>query len=170
VYSIPELARGAPIIFGAPLRFQTSGDGLPALEQSYHLHPGYVQRMADNVQYWWLRTGNVQAAYCSTTDPLLAGTKYVALQDPKQIFGHGNIIAVTTPKVLTDEGPAFANTIRQVDRLLTLKAMRGLNAEYQLGHHDLNQIATQFLEGNGVLPPARYAPVPTTTATTPTGT
>jgi osmoprotectant transport system substrate-binding protein len=165
VNSLPELARGQPISFGAPLEFQTLSDGLPALEQSYHLKPDYVQRITDGYQYWWLRTGNVQAAYCSTTDPLLAGTKYVALRDPKHIFGHGNVVAVTTGKIISDEGPAYAHTIERVDSLLTLSAMRGLNAEDEQGHHDPGQIAKQFLEGNGVLPPSRYAPVPTATST-----
>lgn len=162
VYSIPELARGGPIIFGAPLQFQSGGDGLPALAHGYRLHPDFVEQIADGLQYWWLRTGNVEAAYCATTDPLLDGTKYLALRDPKHIFGHGNVVAVTTRRVMKAEGPAFAHTIERVDALLTLRAMRGLNAEYQLGRHDPVQIATQFLEGNGILPPARYAPVPTT--------
>jgi osmoprotectant transport system substrate-binding protein len=169
VYSILELARGGPIIFGAPLQFQSGGDGLPGLAQSYGLHPDYVEQIADGLQYRWLRTGNVDAAYCSTTDPLLGGTKYVQLQDPKHIFGHGNVVAVTTRRAIRAEGPTFVHTIDQVDALLTLRAMRGLNAEYQLGGHDPVQIATQFLEGNGVLPPAHYAPVPTS-VTTSTGT
>lgn len=170
IYSIPELARSGPVIFGAPLEFQSSADGLPALEHSYGLHPDYVEQIADGLQYWWLRTGNVQAAYCSTTDPLLSGTKYVQLQDPRHIFGHGNVVAVTTRKVIGQEGPAFTYTLERVDALLTLRAMRGLNMEYQLGGHDPTQIATQFLEGNGILPPSRYAPVPTSTSTTATET
>lgn len=163
VYSIPELARGQPIIFGAPLQFQSSGDGLPGLAHSYELHPDYVKPISDTLQYWWLRTGNVEAAYCASTDPQLAGAKYVELRDPKDLFGHGNVIPVTTRHAMRTEGKTFARTLERVDALLTLQAMRGLNAESQLGHHDPAQIATQFLEGNGILPPARYAPVPTTT-------
>jgi osmoprotectant transport system substrate-binding protein len=169
VYSIPELTRAGPIIFGAPLQFQSGGDGLPALAHGYGLHPDFVQQIADGLQYWWLRTSNVEATYCSTTDPLLDGNKYVQLRDPKHIFGHGNVIAVTTRRAMQREGKTFARTIERVDALLTLRAMRGLNAENQLGRHDPVQIATQFLEGNGILPPARYAPVPTT-PTTSTGT
>jgi osmoprotectant transport system substrate-binding protein len=163
VHSIPELAHGEPIIFGAPLQFQSSGDGLPGLARSYGLHPDYVEPIADGLQYWWLRTANVEAAYCASTDPQLASTKYVQLRDPKQLFGHGNVIPVTTRHAMRAEGKVFTRTLERVDALLTLQAMRGLNAEYQLGRHDPAQIATQFLEGNGILPPARYAPVPTTT-------
>ncbi len=170
VYTIPELARGGPIIFGAPLNFQVEADGLPALERSYHLHPDYVQQIGDGLQDWWLGSGNVDAAYCATTDPALNGPKYLQLQDPRNIFGYGNVIPVTTPHVLRVEGKRFAETIEKVDSLLTLRAVRGLNAEYQLGGHSPTSIAEQFLEGNGVLPPARYAPVPITTTSTVTAT
>jgi osmoprotectant transport system substrate-binding protein len=170
VYSIPELVHSGPIIFGAPILFQDQADGLPALEQSYHLHPGYLQPIGVGLQYWWLRTSNVDAASCATTDPSLTNSRYLELKDPKDIFGHGNVIPVTTPHVLKAEGPVFAQTIERVDKLLTLQAMRGLNAEIELGGHDQGQIAEQFLEGNGILPPSRYAPVPTTTSTSPTST
>lgn len=164
VHSIPELARGAPIIFGAPRTFQEIADGLPELERGYHLHPGYVQTILDTLQYPWLRSGNVQAAYCNTTDPQLLGPKFVELRDPKHIFGYGNVVPVTTPGVLRKEGPVFKRTIENVDRLLTLRAVRGLNAELELGGHLPTDIAEQFLQGNGLLPASRYAPVPVTTA------
>lgn len=166
VYSIPQLAKGAPIVFGAPITFQYQSDGLAALQHGYHLHPGYVQTILDTLQYWWLNSGNVQAAYCTTTDPLLIGPKFVELQDPKHVFGYGNVVPVTTPGVLKAEGRAFKRTIESVDALLTLQAMRGLDAEYELGRHLPTDIAEQFLEGNDILPRSRYAPVPTTTQTT----
>ena len=167
VYSIPELARSGGIIFGAPLEFQNSADGVPALEHAYRLHAGYLQSIAIGLQYWRLNTGNIDAAYCSTTDPMLANPKYVELTDPKHVFGWGNIVPVTTRHVLKVEGPAFRHTIEQIDALLTQRVMRGLNAEYELGGHTATAIAYQFLEGNGILPRSRYAPVPaTTTAST----
>jgi glycine betaine/choline ABC-type transport system substrate-binding protein len=159
VHSLPQLARVGGVILGVPAEFAYINDGLPALERAYHLRPGYVQSIGIGLQYWWLDSGNVQAAYCNTTDPQLSGPDYVALSDPKHIFGHGNIVPVTTPRVLRREGPVFARTIERVDRLLTLRAMRGLNAEYSLSHDSSTAIAYQFLEGNGILPPSRFAPV-----------
>jgi glycine betaine/choline ABC-type transport system substrate-binding protein len=170
VYSIPELVRSGPIIFAAPTVFQDHASGLPALEHGYHLNPGYLQTIVDGLQYYWLRTGNVDATSCVTTDPSLGSSRYLELKDPKHVFGHGNVIPVTTPHVISVEGPAFAHTIERVDALLTLRAIRGLNAEIELGGHSPIDIAEQFLEGNGVLPPSRYAPVPTTTPTSSTST
>ncbi len=165
VHSLTQLGRGGPIIFGAPIEFQSAPDGLPALRRVYHLTPDYVQPIAVGFQYWWLRTSNVQAAYCATTDPQLSGPAYVALQDPRRVFGHGNVVPVTTPHVLRVEGRPFRQAIERVDALLTLRAMRGLDAEIELGGHSPTAIAQQFLEGNGILPPSRYAPVPPTPTT-----
>ena len=170
VYSIPQLARSGPIILGAPNVFQYAPDGVPALDHAYHLSPDYVQSIGDGLQYWWLATGNVDAAYCTTTDPALNEPRYLQLRDPKNIFGYGNVVPVTTAHVLQVEGPQFARTIKRVDALLTQRAMRGLDAEIELGGHSPTAIANQFLEGNGILPPSRYAPVPTTTTTTSTST
>jgi osmoprotectant transport system substrate-binding protein len=167
VYSIPQLARRQPIVFGAPSTFQSIADGLPALEHGYHLHPRRVQTILDTRQYRWLRgrSRGGRATYCSTTDAQLDLTWFVQLRDPKHIFGHGNVVPVTTPQVLKQEGKAFASTIEHVDSLLTLRAMRGLNAEYDPQDPSaITAIAEQFLQGNGVLPPSRYAPVPTSTS------
>ncbi len=179
VYSIPQLARGAPIVFGAPSTFQRIADGLPALERGYGLHPYYLQTILYTLQYWWSAcntrhwaTAICRRSSCNTTDPLLAGPKFVELQDPKHVFGYGNVVPVTTPAVLKAEGKMFKHTIELVDSLLTLRAMRGLDAESELGGHLPPEVAAakveqEFLEGNGILPRSRYAPVQTTTTATP---
>lgn len=169
VSSIPELARGPGVIFGVSPVLQVQADGLPRLERGYHLHPAYVQPIGNTLQYWWLNSGNVQAALCATTDPLLDSPKYVELADPRHVFGYGNVVPVTTRRVIKAEGPVFLHTIEQIDSLLTLRAMRGLNSEIELGGHDPTNIAYQFLAGNRVIiPPDRYAPVPTTTTSSET--
>ena len=160
VRSIPDLAHGTGIVFGAPIEFQMIPDGMPVLAHAYHLHPGYIQDIGIGLQYWWLNTGNVQAAYSTTTDPELAEPQFVELTDPRHVFGFGNVVPVTTPKVLKAEGPAFQRTIDRVDALLTERAMRGLNREIVLGGHNPTAIAADFLMGNGILPPSQFAPVP----------
>ena len=103
---------------GRLLEFQTIGDGLPALEHSYHLHPGYVQPIGCRLQYWWLNTGERRRRLLRDHRPELAGPS-IQLSDPKHVFGFGNVVPVTTPHVLRVEGPAFRDTIEQIDALLT---------------------------------------------------
>ncbi len=170
LHSIADLRHGPKLALGWPTTFQaSSAASLPELEEAYHLRP-FVRGMTAGAQYGRLDSGDIQVAWANTTDPELTGPKYRLLTDPKHVFGFGNVVPVTTPAVLRAEGPAFRRTRNRVDALLTLRAVRGLNAEYLLGRPP-EEIARQFLEGNGVLPPARYAPVPsTTTVTTQTAT
>jgi glycine betaine/choline ABC-type transport system substrate-binding protein len=137
--------------------------GLRAIEQAYGLTP-LVQGVDVGRQYPRLASGNLQAAWVSTADPQLSGPVFRLLRDPQRVFGFGNVVPVTTLQVLKLEGPAFAATIDRVDKLLTQQAVRGLNAEYMPGVHSPAAIAQQFLEGNGILPPARFAPVRTSTS------
>jgi len=162
--SIPELARGTGIIIAAPLEFETGPDGLPALAKAYHLHPGFVQGIDVGSQYLWLQSGNVQAAWVDTTDARLGRPGFRVLTDPKHVFGFGNVVPVTTRRVLRREGPVFKQTIDEVDALLTLRAIRGLDYEASVERHNPADIARQFLQGCGILPATVYAPVATATA------
>jgi glycine betaine/choline ABC-type transport system substrate-binding protein len=159
VNSISDLARGPRIIIGVPLDLRTGSTGLFALSRAYGLDHPYPKTTLIGLEYQALSSGNAQAAYVNSTDPQLLGSQYKLLRDPKHFFGFGNIVPVTTPAVLAQEGPAFRQTINRVDSVLTTRALRGLNTEYLVDHHKPAVIAQQFLQGNGILPPTIFKPV-----------
>jgi hypothetical protein len=45
-----------------------------------------------------------------------------------------------------------------VDSLLTTRALRGLNTEVTVQNRQVQIVAQQFLQGNGVLPPTIFKP------------
>lgn len=165
VHSISDLAHGTEVAIGIPPNYATSPHGLPALVNAYHLKLGYEDTNFEvGLQYASLDNGDLQAVYINTTDAELAGRSYVALGDPKHVFGFGNVVPVTTQAVLRAEGPTFARTINKVDALLTQGAMRGLNSEVALDTADppnvaAAKVAQEFLQGNRMLPATTYAPV-----------
>jgi len=161
ISSIAGLARGPGILLGAPPQFATGPDGMRALMRAYHLHATQVNSDIGGLQYDKLDSGAVQAVWVNTTDQELDGTHFRLLADPKHVFGFGNVVPVTTRKVLREEGPVFARTINRVDALLSTQAMRGLNAEEGNNVRNPTSVARQFLQGAGILPPSRYAPAPT---------
>jgi osmoprotectant transport system substrate-binding protein len=154
VRSLTALAGGTHPIVGVPPQYKTSRTGLPLLERVYGLHPAAVQEIAFGDQYGDLSSNVIQAAYVATTDPQLEHDGYTLLKDPRHIYGIGNVVPVTTKKVIKAEGPEFAATLDRVDSLLTLQAIRGLNAEVQLNHLDPSIAAREFLEANGLMPAA----------------
>ena len=74
------------------------------------------------------------------------------LKDPLKVLGSGNVVPVVSSKVLQAEGPAFARTINRVSKLLTLQAIRQLNAAVDIYNEDPAAVAQQFLAAYGLAP------------------
>jgi osmoprotectant transport system substrate-binding protein len=164
VQSIPDLIKMSQLTLGGPPQFQQTPSGLPALQSTYGVVPSTFTPLELGSQYQALDQGTVQAAVVQTTDPQLLSGSYPLLQDPDDIFGWGNIVPVASVRAIDAEGPEFEATINRVSALLTLSAMRELNAEVQLEGQDPAAVATQFLEQEGLLPQPS-----TTTSTSTTG-
>jgi osmoprotectant transport system substrate-binding protein len=140
------------LTFGAPPQFQQGNDGLPALEQAYGFVPAAFKPLEIGGQYQSLDQGVVQAADVNTTDGQLTTGNYVLLKDPQKVLGWGNVVPAVSAQVLQAEGPAFAATINRVSKLLTLQAIRQLNAAVDVYNEDPAAVATQFLAAHGLAP------------------
>jgi osmoprotectant transport system substrate-binding protein len=156
VQSIADLIKVSPqLTLGGPPQFQQSPTGLPAVETTYGMVPAAFKPLETGAQYQALDQGAVQAAVVNTTDPQLLSGSYPLLRDPENVFGWGNIVPVVSARALDAEGPVFAATINRVSALLTLPAMRELNAAVVLGGQDPATVAQQFLQDQGILPPGQ---------------
>ena len=155
VQSIPDLIKLSPqLTLGGPPQFQQSPTGLPAVSSTYGVVPAAFKPLEIGSQYKALDGGAVQAAVVNTTDPQLLTGSYPLLHDPEDIFGWGNVVPVVSTRALDAEGPVFAATINRVSALLTLSAIRELNAAVVLYGQDPATVAQQFLQDQGILPPA----------------
>ena len=151
--TIRDLRKVAPsLTFGAPPQFQQDQAGLPALEQAYGFVPAAFKALEIGGQYQALDQNVVQAADVNTTDGQLTTGNYVLLKDPMKVLGWGNVVPVVSAKVLQAEGPAFAKTINRVSKLLTLQAIRQLNAAVDIYNEDPSAVAQQFLAAHGLAP------------------
>lgn len=153
VQSISDLIKVAPqVTLGGPQQFQQSPTGLPAIENTYDVVPSTFKALEIGAQYQALDQGTVQAAVVNTTDPQLLTRGYPLLHDPQDIFGWGNVVPVASLHALDAEGPVFVSTVNKVSSLLTLPAMRELNAQVVLYGQDPAVVAQQFLQDQGILP------------------
>jgi osmoprotectant transport system substrate-binding protein len=151
--SIRDLRKVAQVLtLGAPPQFQQAPTGLPALEQAYGFVPATFKPLEIGEQYQALEQGLVQAADVTTTDGQLTTGNYVLMKDPLKVLGWGNVVPVVSAKVLQAEGPAFAATINRVTALLSLQAIRELNAAVDLSGEDPAAVAKQFLVAHGLAP------------------
>ena len=143
------------VTLGGPPQFQHDPiAGLPALERAYDFIPGAYKSLEIGNQYKALDQDTVQAAYVNSTDGELTTSNYNLLSDPRKVFGIGNVVPVVSAKTLNEEGPVFAQTINKVSALLTLPAIRELNALVDLSGEAPAGVASRFLADHGLIPPS----------------
>ena len=149
VADLAKLPKGS-VTVGGPPEFATRFQGLKGLKQEYGLTLN-LKPLTIGLQYKALDTGKVDTADVFTTDGQLQGSKYVVLQDPKNVFGFQNVAPIVSQKVLTAQGPAFAQTVNAVTAKLTAEAMRKMNAAVDLDKQDPAKVAQQFLAANSLV-------------------
>lgn len=151
--SVGDLRRvQATLTIGGPPQFQTDSPGLNQVEQSYGFVPTSFKPLAVGDQYSALDQDAIQAAAVNTTDGQLASGQYFLLTDPRHVFGWGSVVPVVSQKALVQEGPAFVATINEVDKLLTQRVMRELNADVAVLNEDPVKVAQQFLQAHHLVP------------------
>jgi osmoprotectant transport system substrate-binding protein len=136
--------------YGAPPENKTRFTGAVGMKKVYGLDNFTFKPLAIGLQYKALDQGQIDVADVFTTDGQLQGGKYAVLTDPKAVFGFQNAVPVVKKSVLTQMGPAFAQTLNAVSSKLTLEAMRKMNGAVSLDKQDPAKIADQFLKANGL--------------------
>jgi osmoprotectant transport system substrate-binding protein len=142
----------ATLTIGGPPQFQADSPGLNQVEQTYGFVPTSFKSLPVGAQYSALDKNTVQAAAVNSTDGELASGQYFMLTDPRHVFGWGNVVPVVSQKALVEEGPAFMATINEVNKLLTQRVMRELNADVAVLGEDPVKVAQQFLEAHHLVP------------------
>jgi osmoprotectant transport system substrate-binding protein len=136
--------------YGAPPENKTRFTGVVGMKKVYGLNNFTFKPLAIGLQYKALDQGQIDVADVFTTDGQLQSGKYAVLTDPEAVFGFQNAAPVVKKSVLTQEGPAFAQTMNAVSSKLTLEAMRKMNGAVVLDKQDPAKIADQFLKANGL--------------------
>jgi glycine betaine/choline ABC-type transport system substrate-binding protein len=126
-------------------------DCLAGLEKLYGLKFASFHPVDIGLRYTVLEKGQADLSILFTTDPQLSAEsdKFVILEDDKEVFPSGNVIFVTTPKVVEAAGPDYEKTILQVQEGLTLEVMQELDARVELEKETPKQAAAAYLESAG---------------------
>jgi osmoprotectant transport system substrate-binding protein len=126
-------------------------DCLAGLEKLYGLKFKSFHPVDISLRYTVLEKGQADLSILFTTDPQLSAekNKFVILEDDKQVFPAGNVIFVTTPKVVEKAGPDYEKTILQVQEGLTLAVMQELDARVELEKQTPKEAAAAYLKSAG---------------------
>jgi osmoprotectant transport system substrate-binding protein len=126
-------------------------DCLAGLEELYGLKFKSFHPVDISLRYTVLEKGQADLSILFTTDPQLSAEKdkFVILNDDKHAFPAGNVIFVTTPKVVEKAGPDYEKTIVQVQEGLTLPVMQELDARVELEKQTPKEAAAAYLKSAG---------------------
>ncbi|HZD66594.1 MAG TPA: glycine betaine ABC transporter substrate-binding protein [Acidimicrobiales bacterium] len=141
---------GKGVILGGPPSNRTRYEGLVGMQKAYGLTGVKYKGLPIGVYYNALNSGSLNAAMALSTDAELGTGSYHILKDPHHIMGFQHVVPVVSNAAIKKEGPAFTQTLNWVDSLLSLKAIRAMNAAVQLHHANPATVAKKFLAANGV--------------------
>jgi osmoprotectant transport system substrate-binding protein len=149
--SVADLAAIRGLKLGAPPEFRQRDTGLVGLARVYGIRDVDFSPLTIGLQYQALDDGKIDTADVFTTDGQLQSGRYVVLEDPKNVFGFQNVTPIVSSKVLSAEGPGFAQTLNAVSQQLTTKAMQQMNAAVAIDKQSPADVAQQFLQANGLV-------------------
>ncbi len=148
--SMRDLAKLSSFTYGAPPENRTRYEGLRGMQQAYGLSNARFIAIPLGAQYRALDRGRVDTIAVFTTEGQLLNGDYAVLSDPNDIFGYQHVAPVVSKRVVSREGPAFAQTLNAVSADLTTTAMQRMNAAVDLHHRNPADVARMFLAAHGL--------------------
>jgi len=141
---------GKKVTVGGPAEFATRFEGLKGLKSLYGVVPTF-KPFSIELGYKALEGKESDVQVVFSTDGQLLGGKFKVLADPKHVFGFQNVAPVLKKSLLTEEGPAFEETVNKVSALLTTQAMQQMNKAVTLEKQSPAAVAKEFLKANGLV-------------------
>ena len=140
---------GKKLVLGGPAEFATRYEGLKGLKALYGVTPTF-KPFSIELSYKALESGESQAQVVFTTDGQLLGGKFKVLEDPKHLFGFQNVAPVIKKSLVSEEGPAFEETVNKLSSLLTTEAVQQMNKAVSIEKQTPAAVAKEFLKANGL--------------------
>lgn len=135
------------LTLGAPPEFKQRPQGVPGLQKTYGVVFGDFRPLTGAALSNALKNGQVDAANIFTTDPSIAVNDFVVLKDPKGLFGVQNVVPLIVRSKVT---PSVEKALNGVSAKLDTATLTQLNKQVQVDHEDVDDVAQQFLEKNGL--------------------
>jgi osmoprotectant transport system substrate-binding protein len=93
----------------------------------------------------------VQVVELCSTQSAIVEFNFVVLQDDQHLAAAENILPVTTAELLQSAPADFESTLDAVSAKLTTEELTALNAAVDVQHEDVEDVAAQWLEDQGLL-------------------
>lgn len=140
------------LIVGVNAEFWERPDGFKPLMKRYGFSVPYdkVKKMDSGLVYKALKEKQVDVSMGFATDGRIAAFGFINLNDDKSYFPMYNPVPVVRASVLS-KWPEIQDILRPVSENLSTEKMQKLNAEVDIEHRDVHDVALQWLEMGGLL-------------------
>jgi len=153
-YKLKTLAELAPVakdlVLGGPSEFETRKQGVVGLKSEYGIvfkSPFKSLDTAGPITVAALKKGDVQAANLFSTDPAIKANSFVALEDPKNLFGAQNV----TPLIYKSGVEAAGRkALDAVSSKLDTDTLATLVKRLVVDKEDASTLAKEWLSGAGI--------------------
>lgn len=156
IASLSDLAvkekAGAGLKLASNAEFYARPDGLKPLEQAYGFEFGRenVVRMDTGLVAQALRDSQVDVGLLLALDGRVTSFSFVLLKDDKAYFPIYNSTPVVRKETL-DKNPKLADALNALSAKLDDDVMRGLNGQVDIEKKSVEEVATGFLKGQGLV-------------------
>ncbi|MEM7769712.1 MAG: glycine betaine ABC transporter substrate-binding protein [Cyanobacteria bacterium P01_E01_bin.6] len=152
VSTVSELSgKAGDLVLGTDLEFADRGDGLPALKAAYGgFDFAEVKSLDPGLLYSGLDTGDIDVTTGYGTDGQIVAFDLVVLDDDKNFWPPYPIAPFIRQDTLS-ANPDIAAVLNSVTTLLDDETMTSLNWEVTGNNREPDEVARDFLEGQGLL-------------------
>src|SRR5690606_38499375 len=134
-----------PLTLGAAPEFEQRPYGPAAAAEGYGVDRGFSATGPTTLEA--LQAGEIQVADIYSADPAFDTGEIVALEDPENLILSSNVVPIASADVAED----IAAVIDPISAALTTEELVGLNAQSTVGQRSTADIASEWLEANGLL-------------------
>lgn len=157
IVSISDLAKYVnehpdKLVIGVNAEFWERPDGMKPLMKYYGFKVPYdkIKKMDSGLVYKALKDKNVDVSMGFATDGRIAAFGFVTLKDDKSYFPAYNPAPVVRKEIL-DKYPDIPEILKPIAENLTTEEMQQLNAEVDVQHRDVSDVARDWLKSKNLL-------------------
>jgi osmoprotectant transport system substrate-binding protein len=130
---------------------QSDPNVIPALQKVYGIKFGTETVLDENLTFQAVQQGNAQFNICYTTNGLISADNFVLLDDDKSVFPIYNPAPIVRDSTLKNV-PAIATALNPLAPKLTTAEITKLNADVDVNHQTVHEVAQTWLKQQGLLP------------------
>lgn len=134
---------GGDMVLGGPPEFAKRTQGVPGLKDEYGIEFKDFRSLDVNLLPQALKDGDIQAANLFTTDAAIIAEDFVALEDPKNLFGAQNVTPLVFSEKVDDDARGVLN---DVSAKLTTDTLAELNEKVVLEREGADKVAEEWLK------------------------